>query len=296
MPTVPVLLPIVEAGVDYLTMTRRRDGDFRPLRNLAIPWLREQANIGNELTPWRGMGYTGEAAGSVRWGEREVDEILTLSGERAAALWRDALPLATSVSRLDLQVTVQAPPELRHVASRAYSGLCRRQAARRERNANSKEVVSTLTVTPDQGQTLYLGAPKSLLRARLYDKSAESKGERPPGQWRYEIQARKAEAALRGRWLAQVTNPGSAVVAAVYDHFRRRHVAPVFDPAPLEEGMPRMLRSKADAERKADWLSKMVRPTVQELVELYGREYVLALLGFDGEASSRPNERSEAGA
>jgi hypothetical protein len=270
---------VTDAAVDYITLTSSRPAYQAALVELKRRILAQEHQRGNDLDEWRWQGYVGEHAGSASWGVRTDGSILRLSGQTAAAEWREAVQLATNVSRLDLQVTVRSSDPDARLASRAYRYAQRYPCTGVGRDGRGRPPSLRLVTSPDQGETLYVGSRKSDVLARLYDKARESKDLAQVGAWRYEVQYRDAQACVKSAWLNIQPDVASSIVGGVHGHFSARGVLPVFDFG-VEVNMPQPEKSQTDAQRKLVWLQTQVAPVIRKLQEHYTSRQILLVLGF----------------
>ena len=110
---------------------------------------------------WQWKGYDGYQGEGFRYGMRNEEGIVILSGLRASEDWQEFAVKARRCTRIDLAVTVTLKEKDTGLASRLYrSGV--------ERNdANLGYVERSIG-----GSTLYLGSRTSERYGRLYDKGA----------------------------------------------------------------------------------------------------------------------------
>jgi hypothetical protein len=125
----------------------------------------------------------------------------------------------------------------------------------------------------DRGDTLYVGAPASDQRGRLYDKQRESREPEWERCWRYEVQYRRDAAVSAVRSIAGTLDTGEATAALVHRWFTDRGIAPRYQPVVGSELAPPTRRSPDDA-RWLTWARKCVQPTARKLVARYGWRFV----------------------
>lgn len=207
-------------------------------------------------------------------GERRDSLLCQVSGKTASTHWRRLLVGAHNVTRIDVQVTALCPRKKWDAARDAWErieadgDLARRAGWR-----------SWITTRPT-GSTLYIGAPTSARRLRLYDKHAESPHDYPTGAWRYEVQARDGLARSLAASLASGDGGRFAGVATVHQCFSARGVRPRFC-AGGGGVLGHVPRSRTDTERQLRWLDAQVRPTIVRLVgDGYG-DTLRSLFGLD---------------
>jgi len=131
----------------------------------------------------------------------------------------------------------------------------------------------SLLLNEDRGDTLYVGAPASDQRGRLYDKQRESDEPGWAGCWRYEVQYRRGAALSALRAVSSVPSEAQTVAALVHDWFERRGCDPRFRPDVAAE-LVTPTRKPADDERWLTWVRRCVQPTARRLVERYGWRFI----------------------
>lgn len=181
----PYRFTAIDSGVDWLTCTARGKAARRRFLAQGETILKEDAGRGVEITSARIRDYTGFRSSGLFVGSRRDDDLIVMSGSRAAAQWKDIAPLATNVSRLDLQVTVWTHGE-QPALSRWYYQRVRRLPPQRGRPRSF-----SLIQTHPAGDTLYVGKRQSDCFGRIYDyATAHAKGEART-LWRYEVEFKR---------------------------------------------------------------------------------------------------------
>lgn len=261
-------------GVDWLTVTATAPSARRKLATVAH-WIggREQ-HAGNVRSPARVRDYRGWRCGGVVVGERQDSLLCQVSGKTASEHWRRLLVGAHRVTRIDVQVTALCPRKRWDEANEQFERIAADGNLRRRAGW-----VSRITTRPT-GSTLYIGAPTSERRLRLYDKHAEDAEHYPPGAWRYELQARAGLARSIAASLGSGDHGRFAGVATVHDCFSARGVRPRFR-ASGGGVLGSVPRSRSDDERALRWIDQQVRPTIGRLVAGGYADTLRSLLGLD---------------
>jgi DNA relaxase NicK len=263
--------PVLEAGVDWITVTSRNMEHRQHLRDRMAGFLADEQSAGNEKQVWRWKGYEGWHVGQATVGERADSLFCQLSGQTAGLGWLSLLERPVNVTRLDLQVTVSDVPLPMDLAERAWLAL--EHGSGKMGRSRSYSWINTRP----SGSTLYVGAPSSASRLRLYDKAAESQGVYPLGTWRYEYQARSGVA---GSVASGLADRGSSTISGrstVHERFSASGIRPGFC-ASGSGVLGHVPRSRSDAQRKLRWLDAQVRPTLNWLRSNgYGRDAERAL-------------------
>jgi DNA relaxase NicK len=248
----------METGVDWITVTSRNEEHRQHLRRRMETFVEEEKAHGNQVQPWHWKGYDGWHVGAVTVGERADSLFCQLSGSTAGLGWLSLLERPVNVTRLDLQVTVQDVPGTVDLAAEGWQQL--EDAAG---DIGRRRSYSWINTRP-AGSTLYVGAPSSDARLRLYDKAAEAPGVYPVGAWRYEYQARAGLAGSVASGLADRSGDTISGRSTVHERFRASGVQPRFCPGGSGV-LGHVQRSRSDAQRKLRWLDLQVRPTLNWL-------------------------------
>lgn len=265
---------IIEAQPDWLTVTSGAPDNQSTLHLWGILLLEWERSRAQKVVPWRAHRFQGLQAGSVRWGWSDTRFLLETSGKLAAAAFDSIMPLAGKVTRLDVQVTAQAGEDSAGLAEAAWQGACD-APPRRGKPGYVSRFLDNKT-----GDTVYLGSPTSLTRARLYNKHAESPTEYPSGAWRYEVQCRGEAGMALAHSLATATDWQLDTRRYVHTYFQRRGVSPAFAAAELRLP-PVSGHQRGEVKRILDWYSTQVRPTLGRLIECGYGEQALSALGLD---------------
>jgi len=181
--------------------------------------------------------------------------------------------MADQVSRLDLQLTV-----LDRVGDVDWARIAFVNAGDLE--AVKAGILGTkLTRSTPEGATFNLGSRASERYLRLYDKTAESKGEYPNRCWRYEIEYKDT----RANGVANSIHTARFPVEKVYDAVKAVYGAygitiPCAPPGRYWEDAG--YRHVTDDERRLAWVATCIRPVIRRLVEAYDAETIATLLGF----------------
>jgi DNA relaxase NicK len=262
----------VGLGCDYITAVAPDSNDFNSLHGWSTGLFRSEAESGNQPRAWGMSGFKGWKCGSVEIGVREKDVLVRLSSEVAARSWKRCAELAQTISRLDLQATVQVLNGPTQEINKH-----RRAAARHAKKLNDKPIVRW-TADNRGGYTLYLGARQSICFGRIYDKYAQSKMDHYRSCVRFEVQMHNEMALRTATLLCSLAHPRDMMAARINQFFARRDVK-VDLPTELVSDFA-LHRSRSDVEKNLEWLSKSVRPTVERLLSLgHGRD-VLSSLGL----------------
>lgn len=261
-------------GVDWITVTATVPSARKRLAKVAH-WIGGTlSTAGNERSQWRVRDYIGWRCGGLMVGERRDSLLCQVSGETASSHWRRLLVGAHNVTRIDVQVTCIAPHPKWDEARHQWEVL------EDDRDLSRRAGWRSHITTRPTGSTLYIGAPSSARRLRLYDKHAESPLDYPAGAWRYEVQARDGLARSLAASLGSGDHGRFAGRDTVYECFRARGVQPRFR-AGGGGVLGSVPRTRTTHERSLRWIDTAVRPTITRLVSAGYGPTLRALLGLD---------------
>jgi DNA relaxase NicK len=276
-------LPVISAGVDWLTATASTKNHRFLLSTYAQQLLDKEAAKANDRAPWAWLGYQGERCGQVTFGEREDTAIIRLSGDAASASTATALTIVDNVSRIDLAVTLQAPTDERNLARETF------EVARTDVRVNKGLTKATYILATDNGATAYIGSRSSERYFRTYNKHVESRGEWPERTWRYEVEYKGRRAPIVAERLRQVGTDARPVIAGLVTAFADYgvQVPTAILTKAWRDTRPRV---KTDETRRLLWLRECVAPALQSLLQTCDYPTVMAALGLDtGTGSARPS-------
>lgn len=270
---------IVDAGIDYLSMTMRADNpNVQQWRLSANNYLQEIAVHNDELNSTRRLGYEGYSFGGSFVGERERDTFCVFSGERAKRAYTLLYRHDVHVSRIDVQVSYRYAVPTANVAQRARDEVKKdntRLSSARQRNA-------TLMEDLRGGGTCYIGTRTSEQFARIYNKEAESQDANYKGVWRFEVQLKNRYAEKVCEQVATNTyTPEVHAAVFVRQWLRHRGVSTpwkaVAELLPLPRDNPTLTASEA----RLRWLRDQVRPAIRQLLKYGLRDDIIEALGLD---------------
>jgi len=268
---------LTSLGVDYITATVRDKSASWRLASMGTAMFRTQADRGNVPRPFGMSGFKGWKCGSVECAMRNEEYMLRASGDAAAYAWKEIVPLADHISRLDLQATIKVgcgptkQIERHRRAARAYST-----------KMHNKPIVRW-TADHRGGYTLYLGARESICFGRIYDKFAQSGLDHYQSCVRYEVQYHNKLATNLAVQLAAQASSLPHTAAFVSQFFRGRGVSlevPYDDKATYCCSRPR-----SDDDKCLKWLQTAVRPSVLRLINAGKGEEVMRALGLIADES-----------
>jgi hypothetical protein len=266
-------LPLVEARCDWITCSSIPTGDGRELVDFAERLLEMEVQLGSKRDHYQMHGYYGFQSRHVRWGWGPAGGLAVLSGDLAGEHASTLAQLANHWSRVDYCVTVR-DPECRIKPPDYYYSIKAKVAKRPAGHpvmGQYREVWG--------GNTFYTGKRISPYYCRCYNKHEESKGDYPPGSWRWEVEMKRhASEGAQARAKEGQLTPG--FIASFVANEYTRWGLPV--PWTQSEEVKRdpQIRHRLDADRKLEWLGASIRPTVEFVQEARGTPKVLEALGL----------------
>lgn len=273
-------LTILDAAVDWLTVTSKRGQRADSLIARAQCLLHQAESAGNRVSPFRASGYHGWRSEGIVYGRRKDGAIASISSGAAALHWPLLLEDADNVTRLDLQITCADSTVNASRAEVAYHLMP-------ENNKRAGRPISaSLRLNSSGGQTLYLGSKQSDVMGRLYDKGVEKRFAEAGACWRYETQFRREPAERTIRAIAESENIHDIIAHLVASFFSTRGVAvpQVDERAALHNDVSKgyyLSKQETDDTRSLRWLSTFVASTVKRLVDSGKRDAVMRALGLD---------------
>lgn len=258
-----ISVPIaIASGIDWLTATTDKE-------ETGFAWYDLFCRSAGKTSEWRNKWYTGRKGEGYRWGYSPRQGYIFIStGKTTPQIFKAIVPAAKNVTRVDFQVTVEMPDALPCLVEDYYAQVC---------ECNKRKY--TLIQNNKGGKTLYVGSRQSAQFGRVYDKGVESKGAKPGKLWRYEVELKQHRGdAIARRLLAYIPQSDEqgmsemnrtiqrAIVPAVWEWFDDRGIHPIFDRIGDNELVVEIGRSVTSDDRKLEWLTTQVRPTIQDFV------------------------------
>lgn len=179
----------IAAGVDYFTGVCKRGKYERLFQEVSVRLLEGERSRGNLVGPWNWKGYQGLRAGAIECGTRTDSSIIRISGATAEKTWLEVYPITTSVTRIDVQVTVFDGRDITEELCKVYEW-----AKEREGGINARPKFRLIQGT-DGGITLYVGSRKSDVMGRMYDTGKKHKQIEYQGGFRGELEIHGGRAA-----------------------------------------------------------------------------------------------------
>lgn len=272
---------VIEAQVDWLTVSAHGEDASDRLIDLAHGLAGEEKQKGNRERPFRLMGYEGTHIGAVEYGRRDnASGILRLIGNVANEHMLKALSVADAVTRIDLATTWRAEPPDPMIGRNTYA------MAEWFHQKHPRSAMPSRIQDAAGGETVYLGRRESEYFLRVYNKGAEciatgddQGAERYRACWRYELEIKGALSQAVATLVADHPAPSTYVQNYLYTYCEAHGVAPPF----VADGPQKLLpgfRRRSDADSRIRHLARNVRPTVDWLRDQGELERALDALGL----------------
>lgn len=264
---------VVEAGLDYLTMTTRGEEEWDAIERVAASAIAASEARGNAVNPAAFQAYAGYAVSGCFVGTRKDGGCLRLSGPTAHR-YAPLLPtVGINVSHIDTQVTVRLPEDRKELARELVDTI---RAERAVRSLNPRRGPK-LVDDGDNGSSAYIGHRLSATYGRVYDKGREAAETFDKGCWRLETEwKRKVALPLYVDLASGHFQPDDcAAITLVWMHNHGVHHGIKYA---NRVAIPDQHRMPTDLERCLQWMRKVVRPAVKRWHEAgYATEVADAL-------------------
>jgi hypothetical protein len=269
----------ITAGVDWLSCSLAKEHiDYQVWRGDVYYALDSIAKDGYKVVPRKLLGYEGLSAGNCFVGDNDGGTYAQFSGEKANFAFDYVDHPQAKYSRLDVQMTVKYSVTNYNEGRRCYDAAMDHNS--RIQSGGRRKIY--IIIGSDGGDTVYLGAPSSEQRARIYNKEVQSEDVAFTRCWRYEIVLRDELSTQLYRQLTgdPFTRADECVAFVITWLATRGVVLPDLvrwstSPVPIRRSRP------TDVERKLAWLKHQVAPTVRYLTESGYRSQALDALGVE---------------
>lgn len=233
-----------------------------------------QKMLGSIEKGWGMAGFSGFKVGEVEYGHRDDEFIVRLMSDCASHSWRKCYELADSITRLDVQVTVEMGQPCAPLVWKYYH-KANALSEKKKRGPRNRVILGN-----DGGATLYCGERTSQRFGRCYAKGPQTKMSYYETALRFEVQYNGRLAKLVARRLYDAKHPADFCFDRSSGFFRDR--IGFFPVRTAFIGKDTCPRKRSDVRKKLDWLHDAVRPSVQMLLELGHVREVYDALGLPG--------------
>lgn len=268
----------VRAGVDWISCTLHSEAKNRWVwANDCVGVVLDVAKQGFDVRESGLQGYRGIAAGGCFAGDRDDGSYLQLSGAHAQTYLSRVLRSDLHVSRIDLAVTCRFRTMPKQLGSDAQNGASK--AGESSKDGSRARKVYFMSGS-DGGYTLYIGAPSSAQRGRLYNKEVQSDTPDFERCWRYEVVYKNALAMAILREISKMQEEQISAYCSrnVEQWYILRGVSCPWATVPNDYVLPVIKTTPSDAAKRLKWLETQVRPAISWLIEHgYGNDAANAL-------------------
>jgi hypothetical protein len=265
--------PIVDAGVDYLSVTASAQGGALRLDQYANEVLYEKRESGQRIRPDSRFGFRGLRSEHFFTGVSDHGCIVVVSGAECVPLAAELITRCENVTRMDFQVTVSCGRRAPLLAGELYSRARANYAQHRTRRSLN------LQVCYPSGATLSVGKRISDWYGRVYDKATQARLGPAGSFWRYEVELKRKPARAAAIALVDSGSPTPHVIERVWTMFNDRQVYPAFTMEP--SGLANHPLFPHVPSNSLRWFNDTVRYSVSKAVRRHGLAVTLRALGLD---------------
>lgn len=266
----------VWSGVDWISGTISRDAiDNQVWLYDCLHALEKVQALGNTYKRRSLLGFDGWESGGCFIGSNDTMHYAQFAGKYANDAYHMLEHPKVHISRIDLQVTVQYDVELLKEGKYQYAQALRYNKSLPEHRRRKVY----LFAGSDGSDTIYVGAPSSDKRGRIYNKDKQSGDKMYQRSWRYESVYRNDSAlSMFRRVISADTAAADVIVKEVAYFFRERGVSILGIGSDGYEGVSSPKQPATDTQRKLRWIKNQVVPTIRKLAELGYAEELMELI------------------
>jgi len=261
---------------DFLRLTVEKGsagrGFFAPISELQA----QEVDNGHKQVPYKLSDMEGARTGHVCWAKSKTHLLVEFRGAMAEAVYPLYYDVMSKATRLDLALDVWLESHDHSVAEQAFRIATRYMT---EKGWNKVRKMPVL-VTSANGDTCYLGSRSSAMYFRIYDKWLQSKDDYYENAWRFEVELKSDKAHIVHQQIQERRETSSSGVAEITNGLHKMGVLlQGFAPEGKQCKVPYVATPK-DVTSKLLWLSKSVRPTLEELRKRGFESAAYAVLGI----------------
>jgi len=279
--------PLLEVGCDYITVTAASGAARKDVVDFGKYLVRDAVRRGGKQTVCRALGYKGESAPGVSWGQRVDGALLRASSHTAAEHWNQIFDASEHCTRFDVQITLRTE----HTPHQIMSAVWKKNpgwTTGEGRKSKVKKVVG-----PTGIESMFFGSRQSDRFFRIYDKGVESGDTWYRLALRWELELKGDLAQQYAERLSTLERPESSMLATVCEfscsRLRTRPGAPHLRWSANDEIKCQHLQQSAQSYiKELRWLNRSVRPCVDRLMASGYRLQCLTALGL--ELDAEPSE------
>lgn len=266
----------VFCGVDWISGTLPREAlDDQVWLHDNLHALEQVQALGNTYKRRSLLGFDGWESGGCFVGSNDTMHYAQFAGKYANDAYTMLDHPKVHISRIDLQITVQYDIELIKEGRYQYARAIRHNKGLPEHRRRRIH----LYAGSDGADTVYLGAPSSDMRGRVYNKAKQSGDATYDRAWRYEVVYRNAYAySVFGRIITEAASPTKFILSSVLDWYHQRGITVLDVVNDGSGGIEPPKTPRTDVERKLRWVRNQVVPTIRKLAELGYAEQLMDII------------------
>lgn len=239
-------------------MTATRAPRTTSLLAVAKQNLLAEAQAGNEMKRWRGLGYAGFVSGGASYGVGPQGVIARLTGGSSAESWRTLYHWGAKCTRIDLQCTVRLDSDPAERIAQDWETVVKRW--KELKRAHEPH----LHCGPYGPETIEIGSRQSERFGRIYDKRKESKLDHYSKAVRWEVEFKGSVAGMVAKHLVDEGLAFTGIAPHVVGFFSKYRVSlPAVQNFSAHTCAP---RRETDVTKKIRYLHTSIRPLVQFLI------------------------------
>lgn len=266
----------VEAGLDWLTLTLPAESNQgRELLQIGTLRIAAMQREGAYVAPDRRFRADGHTADNNTFvGVSKSHVTYQVSGSSAGLVYDEVKHLNPNVTRLDIQLTVWFNQSHNELPSEHYQ-----QAIAIWKQDEENLPMPHIHLSPNGGDTLYVGKRTAKQMIRLYNKGVESGEDEFSNSYRYELELKdKYATALFVKLLDRSINRETYICGYIRDFYATKGIILPFTVESDWIEPVKVRHEESTTAKKLQWLKTQVRPTVRRLMDLGLRDYVILLL------------------
>jgi len=266
----------LEAGLDWLTLTLPAESNAgKELLQIGTLRIAAMQREGAYVAPDRRFRADGHTADNNTFvGVSKSHVTYQVSGSSAGMVYDEVKHLNPNVTRMDIQLTVWFEQSHDYLVSKHYD-----QAVTVWKGDEDNLPMPHIHLSPNGGDTLYVGKRTAKQMIRLYNKGVESGEEEFKHSYRYELELKdKYATALFVRLLDRSINREMYISSYIRDFYATKGIILPFTIESDFVEPVKVRHEESTTAKKLQWLKTQVRPTVRRLMDLGLRDYVILLL------------------
>jgi len=271
-----VTVDAVSCGVDWISATLGREElDNQTWLYDNLHALAEVQQYGNTYKRRSLLGFDGWESGGCFVGSNEQRHYAQFAGKYANDAYHFCEHPKAHISRVDIQVTVKYSEELIKEGRYQYARAIHHNKSLPEHKRRRIH----LYAGSDGADTVYVGAPSSDMRGRVYNKAKQSNEQTYERSWRYEVVYRNEYAnGVFRRLINEASEAPHFILQEVSSWYAQRGINILGLGSGQQNTITPINTPKTDAGRKLEWIKSQVVPTIRKLAELGYAEELMEVI------------------